>query len=178
MKHLLWMAALLLARAAVASSGAVDAPGSIDSEGLAAAMAIDSVIVEKSARTLYLLSGEQPIRRYRISLGNNPRGHKQREGDKRTPEGRYIIDYRNPRSRYHLSLHISYPNLRDKLRAEALGHDPGGMIMIHGMPNRKRWTHDYLRQNDWTDGCIAVTNRDMEEIWTLVKDGTPIEIKP
>lgn len=178
MKHLLWMTALLWFQVAVASSGGTSGKLSLDTQAMADALAADSILVEKSARTLYLFSGEREIRRYRISLGDNPRGHKQRQGDKRTPEGRYIIDYRNPQSRYHLSLHISYPNPQDRLRAESQGDDPGGMIMIHGMPNHKRWTHDYLIRNDWTDGCIAVSNRDMEEIWQLVKDGTPIEIRP
>jgi len=165
-KYLLWMTMPLMASTAAASSGSYEA------------VMVDGIIVEKSTRSLYLVAGERPVRSYRISLGDNPRGHKMREGDKRTPEGRYTIDYRNPDSRYHLSLHISYPSPEDVQRAEQRGDDPGGMIMIHGMPNHKRWTHDYLIRKDWTDGCIAVSNRDMEEIWHLVKDGTPIEIRP
>src|SRR5262249_20363394 len=112
------------------------------------------------------------LRAYRVSLGREPQGHKQREGDGRTPEGSYVIDRRNPQSRYHLSLHISYPNGEDRTRAQELGVEPRGDIMIHGLKDGER------RQDDWTQGCIAVTDEEMDEIWALVPDGTPIAINP
>jgi murein L,D-transpeptidase YafK len=132
----------------------------------------DHVIVNKSRREMLLLRGSSVLRSYRIALGPNPMGHKEREGDGRTPEGRYVIDYRNPRSRYHLSLHISYPNEADRSRAHAEGCDPGGDIMIHGLKDGER------REGDWTQGCVAVTDSEMEEIWNLVPDGTAITIEP
>lgn len=115
-------------------------------------------------------------RTYRgIQLGDAPQGHKQFEGDERTPEGRYLIDYGNPRSAYHLSLHISYPNAADKAFAESRGKSPGGDIFIHGQPNGLVGVRG---MGDWTDGCIALSNPEIEELWTLVRDGTPIEITP
>lgn len=127
-----------------------------------------------------LLIDDQPIRSYRISLGENPVGHKQQEGDERTPEGDYLLDWRNPNSSFYKSIHVSYPNAQDRARAKQRGVDPGGMIMIHGRPN---WLTSAVVAReydgaDWTDGCIAVTNEEMEEIWQLVADGTPIRILP
>lgn len=139
---------------------------------------IDSVVVLKGERILYLLSGGRRVREYRIALGRNPIGHKQQEGDGRTPEGRYLIDYRNPKSRYHLSLHISYPSREDEREARNKGVSPGGDIMIHGLPNGLGYIGKLHRMRDWTDGCIAVTNEEMAEIWRLVRIGTPIEIRP
>ena len=140
----------------------------------------DRVLVKKSQRKLQLIRGSHVIREYRVSLGDNPRGHKVKEGDERTPEGNYVLDWRNPRSKFYKSIHVSYPNSADKLYAEARGVSPGGMIMIHGMPNNVRsprmWRQ--LKRRDWTDGCIAVDNSEMEEIWRAVKDGTPIRIDP
>jgi murein L,D-transpeptidase YafK len=136
----------------------------------------ESVLVDKSERKLWLISKGRKYREYDISLGKSPLGHKQRLGDKRTPEGRYVIDYRNPESRYHLSLHIDYPRERDLQQALDKGIDPGGNIFIHGLPNGSGQRHGTLRGKDWTDGCIAVNNREIEEIWALVMDGTPIEI--
>lgn len=133
---------------------------------------VDRIVVNKSRREMLLLSGEAVLRTYRVALGPNPEGHKQREGDGRTPEGKYRIDRRNPRSRYHLSLHVSYPNDADIERARGRGVSPGGDIMIHGLKDGKH------RDSDWTQGCIAVTNSEMDEIWNLVADGTPIEINP
>ena len=132
----------------------------------------DRVIVNKSRREMLLLRGESLLRAYRVALGPNPEGHKQQEGDGRTPEGRYRIDRRNPKSRYHLSLHISYPNEADIECARELGVSPGGDIMIHGQKDGQ------LRETDWTQGCIAVTNEEMDEIWDLVPDGTPIDLNP
>lgn len=125
---------------------------------------------------MWLISGGQRYREYDISLGNSPVGHKEQEGDARTPEGRYSIDYRNPDSSYHLSLHINYPKKRDKKNAQQRGYDPGGDIFIHGLPNGEELANTKYKARDWTAGCIAVENRDIEEIWALVKDGTPIEI--
>jgi murein L,D-transpeptidase YafK len=137
----------------------------------------DMVLVKKSERKLYLLRDDQPFREYRIALGGNPVGHKQYEGDQRTPEGDYTIDWRNPNSAFHLSLRISYPNEDDIARAAELGVSPGSMIMIHGQPNKFSWGN-WVRRWDWTDGCIAVANDEMAEIWRAVPDGTPIRIKP
>ena len=141
-------------------------------------MEIDAVLVEKAKRKMHLLSKGTVVKTYDISLGDRPEGHKLQQGDERTPEGRYIIDYRNPKSAYHLSLHISYPNRRDRERARQRGIDPGGLIMIHGLPNGYPWAGPLLKGRDWTDGCIAVDNKAIEEIWALVKDGTSIDIKP
>lgn len=139
---------------------------------------VDSILVKKSQRKMHLIINDQPYRSYRISLGGNPVGHKQREGDNRTPEGEYYIDWRNPNSAFHLSLRISYPNEQDQALADALGVSPGGMIMIHGEGEVEGRAGRLTRRRDWTQGCIAVTNQEMEEIWQMVPDGTPIHIKP
>ena len=136
------------------------------------------MVVNKSRRELLLLSGGNVLRSYRISLGFDPVGHKVKDGDGRTPEGRYAIDRRNPRSAYHLSLRISYPNEADRLRAGELGVDPGGDIMIHGLPNGVDAAERGHPERDWTRGCIAVSDAEMEEIWSLVADGTAVEINP
>lgn len=140
--------------------------------------AADAVRVVKSERKLYLLRGGHPYKTYRISLGSRPLGDKVRQGDKRTPEGRYIIDWRNLQSRYHRALHISYPNAEDRREAQAMGVDPGGMIMIHGLPNKTGDDTEGYVGLDWTDGCIAVTNQEIEELMQAIKDGTPIQILP
>jgi len=131
----------------------------------------DRVVVHKGRREMLLLYRESVLRTYRIALGREPLGHKIHEGDGRTPEGLYTIDRRNPKSAYHLSLHISYPNSEDRARATEMGVDPGGDIMIHGVKNGVRHPEE-----DWTLGCIAVTDLEMDEVWELVPDGTPIEI--
>jgi murein L,D-transpeptidase YafK len=139
----------------------------------------DKVVVKKSERKLYLLKKDKPFRTYNISLGFNPQGHKQRQGDGRTPEGRYYIDWRNPGSKFRKSLHVSYPNYRDKLHARRKGVDPGGMIMVHGQPNgRGSALRQAISKEDWTQGCIAVSNLAIDEIWSYTLDGTPIEILP
>jgi murein L,D-transpeptidase YafK len=138
----------------------------------------DRVVVTKSERTLTLVRNGEPIRIYAVALGARPAGHKLQQGDERTPEGVYSIDARNSDSAYHLSLRISYPNVEDRRRAAARGVDPGGQIMIHGMGSavaRMGPLHPYF---NWTDGCVAVTDEEMDEIWKLVDIGTPIEIKP
>lgn len=129
------------------------------------------IVVSKSSRSMVLMAGEKTLKRYRVNLGFAPEGPKQRSGDGRTPEGNYFIDRRNARSDFYLSLGISYPNVMDVARAMALGVKPGGDIMIHGGPRTRA-----QRRRDWTAGCIAVTDREMEEIWSLVPTGTPITI--
>ena len=136
------------------------------------------VVVHKAKRRLELWHGKRLLRSYRVSLGLNPYGHKEQEGDFRTPEGRYILDTRNPRSEFFLSIRVSYPNARDVARARSAGVPPGGQIMIHGLPNDPRWPPEHYAREDWTDGCIALNNADMMEVWMLVADGTPIYIRP
>ena len=138
----------------------------------------DLVVVEKSNRKLTLYKADRPLKTYEIALGSNPLGHKQQEGDGRTPEGRYVIDFRKRDSAFHRALHISYPNSEDVRRAQSRGVSPGGQIMIHGLRNGLGGLGELHRLRDWTDGCIAVTNSEIEEIWAAVPDGTPIEIRP
>jgi len=138
----------------------------------------DKIVIEKKERRLTLISKGQILRQYKIALGGNPNGPKERQGDNKTPEGTYLIDSRNRNSRYHLSLHISYPNEKDKKRAQDLGVSPGGDIMIHGIKNGFSWVGDYHAEFDWTKGCIAVTDEEIEEIDKLVPNGTIVEIKP
>lgn len=138
----------------------------------------DEVVVEKSKRKMYLIKNGSVYREYPISLGYRPIGHKGKEGDKRTPEGRYVIDYRNPESRFYLSLHINYPSEIDLQSASDNNVSPGGEIFIHGQPNNKKTHPSKFRGRDWTDGCIAINNQDIKQFWTLVKDGTPIQIRP
>jgi L,D-peptidoglycan transpeptidase YkuD (ErfK/YbiS/YcfS/YnhG family) len=138
----------------------------------------DKVLIEKIERRLTLLSKGEVIKTYKIALGGNPVGPKERQGDNKTPEGTYIIDSRNRDSGYHLSLHISYPNEKDKMRAKELGVSPGGDIMIHGIKNGLSWVGVSHAEVDWTKGCIAVTDEEMEEIYKLVPNGTIVEIRP
>lgn len=134
------------------------------------------VRVDKSARTLTLFADGRAVKTYSgIQLGGAPQGHKRFEGDERTPEGRYSIDARNPQSAYHLSLRISYPNARDRAYANAHGRSAGGDIFIHGQPNALPLAR---LPGDWTDGCIALSNAEMDELWQAVADGTPVEIVP
>ena len=139
---------------------------------------VDKILIEKKERRLTLISKNKVLRRYKIALGGNPNGPKERQGDNKTPEGTYIIDSKNKDSRYHLSLHISYPNEKDKKRAKHLGVSPGGDIMIHGLKNGFSWIGDFHIESDWTKGCIAVTNEEIEEIARLVPIGTIVEIEP
>ena len=140
----------------------------------------DAILVKKGQRRLYLMRDGKPFRTYRIALGTSPEGHKQRQGDNRTPEGHYRIDWRNASSRFTKSLHISYPNEQDRLRAAARGWSPGGDIMIHGEPRARHDPAllDLIRYEDWTQGCIAVSNLAIDEIWRFTEDGVPIEIRP
>lgn len=138
----------------------------------------DYVLVDKSDRKLYLFKAGRVLREVDVSLGLVPTGPKQREGDFRTPEGKYFLDARNVDSDFFLSIHVSYPDESDRVRARAQGIDPGGQIMIHGLPNELK--HDLRRylDTDWTDGCIAVSNSDMVDIWLMTRESTPIEIRP
>jgi murein L,D-transpeptidase YafK len=138
----------------------------------------DQVIVVKKDRTLTLLSKGKALKTYKVSLGGEPVGAKTQRGDHRTPEGDYILDYRNLHSQFYKSIHISYPNGNDRARAAKLGVAPGGDVFVHGLPNGYGWVGKGHRLKDWTDGCAAVTNEEMDEIWRAVPDGTPITIEP
>ena len=138
----------------------------------------DLVVVHKSARRMLVYSNGEVVRTYVISLGHNPVGAKRRAGDHRTPEGWYVIDQHNPNSAFHRSLRVSYPSARDVARAHAAGHSPGGDVMIHGTRNGLGWLGRMRLAADWTDGCIAVTDAEMDELYALVPDGTPIDIQP
>ena len=139
---------------------------------------VDRILVLKSERRLILLAGAESVADYAIALGSAPEGHKRERGDGRTPEGRYRIDSRKPDSDYYRALHISYPNPEDLRRARERGVDPGGSIMIHGLPNGLGMIGVGHRSIDWTDGCIAVTNEEMDEIWERVREGVLVEIRP
>lgn len=141
-------------------------------------MLADSVVVEKSQHRLSLYRQGSLVRSYLVALGQQPVGDKVRIGDMRTPEGIFRIEARNPASRYHRALRISYPDAAHRAKARALGVSPGGDIMIHGLPARQAWVGASHRDYDWTEGCIAVTNEEIEEIWSAVPVGTPIQIKP
>ena len=144
-----------------------------------AASPVDRVVVRKAERTLTLMSGRSAVRRFPVHLGRAPVGHKQRQGDFRTPEGVYRVDARNPASRYYRALRLSYPSAADRAAAAARGQPPGGDIMIHGMPPSPARRGLLLYDGrDWTDGCIAVSNAHMQEVWELVETGTPVEILP
>lgn len=138
----------------------------------------DYVLVKKSELKMYILSKGETVKEYSISLGANPKGHKEQEGDKRTPEGKYFLDYKKSDSSFYKAIHISYPNKKDKLRAKEKGVSPGGLIMIHGQKNGMGDLWWLSKNFNWTNGCIAVSNSEMDEIWKLVNVGTPIEIQP
>jgi murein L,D-transpeptidase YafK len=140
--------------------------------------AVDHILVRKAERRLLLMRGGNVVRSYHVALGLSPVGQKERSGDFRTPEGAYRLERRNARSDYFLSIKVSYPNKDDVKRARARHWDAGGSIMIHGLPNQLKHDPDYYLQHDWTDGCIAVSNADMVEIWMLTPDEAPIDILP
>ncbi len=168
----------ILLAVSVISGGSVDWGGEISGIENDCSLGVEKVFVEKSARRLSLLRGGKLCRTYRVALGRNPLGAKEREGDGRTPEGQYVVSGRNLHSNFHRALRISYPNKVDKARAASLGVSPGGDIMIHGIQNGLGWLGPLHRVSDWTEGCIAVTDAEIEEIWNIVKDGTPVEIVP
>jgi murein L,D-transpeptidase YafK len=145
---------------------------------LPAGTEIDRILVEKSARRLSIFSDGKKLKSYRVALGRNPVGAKEQEGDMKTPEGIYWIDWRNPESDYHLSLHVSYPSGEDNVRAAERGVNAGFDIMIHGIKNGGGWIGAFHRMHDWTAGCIAVTDEEIEEIYRVTPDWTPIEIRP
>ena len=145
---------------------------------ISAAQTADSVLVDKSEKRLYLIKNDKVFRTLSVTFGGEPRGHKQQQGDQRTPEGRYTLDYKNPNSKYYKSIHISYPNAEDRARARKRGVSPGGDIMLHGQPNGWGWASPVLQLFTWTDGCIALSNRDMDEVWQAVDAGIPIVIRP
>ena len=140
--------------------------------------AVDRVVVYKHDRKLVLLLRGTQVKSYRVALGGNPIGPKTQRGDHRTPEGSYVLDSRNPNSQFYKAFHISYPSSRDIAAARKLGVNPGGDIMLHGLPKEYAWVGKAHTLHDWTDGCIAVTNEEMDELWKLVPVDTPIEIRP
>ena len=139
---------------------------------------IDKIIIEKGKRELQVYSNNKWIKTYKISLGRNPVGKKEFQGDQKTPEGKYVINDKNPNSGYHKNLGISYPNEQDIEYAKKKGKDPGGQIKIHGIKNGFGWIGKLHRLIDWTAGCIAVTNEEIDELYAIVRIGTPVEIKP
>jgi murein L,D-transpeptidase YafK len=145
---------------------------------LPAGTKIDRIVVEKSARNLFIFRDGKRIKSYRIALGRNPAGAKQEEGDMKTPEGTYKIDSRNAQSSFHLALHVSYPSDEDNRRAAVRGVSAGSDIMIHGIHNGRGWIGAFHRWKDWTAGCIALTDEEIEELWQVIPDGTTIEIRP
>jgi murein L,D-transpeptidase YafK len=138
----------------------------------------DKIVIVKSTRTLNLMSGDRVIRTYRVALGRNPAGPKARQGDHKTPEGLYVVDAKENPSRFHLALHISYPNQLDRERAHEDNVNPGGDVEIHGIENGLGWIGRLHRHVDWTDGCIAVTDSEIDEIWKVTAVGTKVEIRP
>ncbi len=168
------LAAIIAVISLIAAGAAHASAGKVLPRGVVA----DRVLVEKSARRLTLMKDGSVLKCYRIALGRNPTGNKERQGDDRTPEGLYTIDHRNAGSRYHRALHISYPTPTQVKRARRIGVNPGGDIMIHGLPPDYAWAGSLHRMFDWTRGCIALTNAEMDEIWTVVPAGTTIEIRP
>lgn len=142
------------------------------------ALHADRVVVLKKERTLQLLNQGKVIKSYRVALGGDPIGPKARQGDHKTPEGLYVLDSRNAHSQFYKAIHISYPSARDRAAAKKKGVSPGGDVYLHGLPNGYGWVGASHRLKDWTDGCIAVTNTEIDEIWLAVPDGTLIEIRP
>ena len=138
----------------------------------------ERVLVDKSESRLYLIRDEEPFASFRVSFGADPVGHKQAEGDQKTPEGWYVLDYKVEDSSFHRSIHVSYPNPKDIENAKKLGVSPGGQIMIHGQPNGWSWLGPFSQFVDWTDGCIALSDKHMNIVWQSVEPGTPIHIKP
>jgi murein L,D-transpeptidase YafK len=146
------------------------------SSSVFSAQKADSVLVNKSEKKLYLIADGKPFKSYHVVFGANPAGHKQQEGDERTPEGKYLLNYKKEDSAFYKAIHISYPNKNDIESAKKRGVNPGGLIMIHGQRNGLGWLSFASQFFNWTNGCIAVTNSEMEEIWQAVDAGTPIEI--
>ena len=171
---------LLLACSAVAHADSLPQPQpvSLPQPTLNTLPLVDRVVVRKGERRMLLMHSGNIVRSYHVALGLNPVGQKERSGDFRTPEGTYRLERRNARSDYFLSIKVSYPNEMDLQRARSRHWDTGGSIMIHGLPNFLRHAPEYYLSNDWTDGCIALSNADMTEIWMLTPDDVPIDILP
>jgi murein L,D-transpeptidase YafK len=167
---------ILIAAAAFAVAGVIWA--NMPFAALPAGATADLLVVEKAQRTLSAYSHGVLLRTYPVSLGRDPIGPKLRQGDRRTPEGRYFVDAHNPASSFHRALHVSYPSAADAARARAAGYDPGGEIMIHGIHNGLGWIGRAHRLVNWTVGCIAVTDPEIEELYRIVPDGTPIDLHP
>lgn len=138
---------------------------------------VDLVKVDKSESKMYLLDGEKVVKEYHVAFGANPKGHKRQEGDERTPEGSYTLDYKKEDSVFYRAMHVSYPNARDIARAKQRGVSPGGFIMVHGQRNWLGWLAPLTQRFNWTDGCIALTNPEMDEFMKLVQVGTEIQIE-
>jgi murein L,D-transpeptidase YafK len=168
----------LTRRSFVAAAAALPAAWVAPAWAVAGFELADRVVVRKAERRMDLLKGKRVLRSFKVALGLSPEGHKLREGDFRTPEGSYELVERNADSEFFLSIRISYPNGADVRRARAKGHQPGGLIMIHGQPNVPTRSPEYYRRTDWTNGCIAVTNSEMVDIWLMTARNTPIDILP
>ena len=138
----------------------------------------DEVLVIKSEKRLYLLKDGERYASFPVVFGGDPKGHKEQQGDQRTPEGRYTLDYKSANSSFYKSIHISYPNSADRAHAQKLGVDPGGDIKIHGQVNGWGWASPVMQLFSWTDGCVALSNSNMDKIWDAIDPGTPIEIRP
>lgn len=164
---------LLLAVAAALALSCAPAGASVSQD-----LRIDRVVVVKSERLMYLIKDGEVVRTFPVGLGPNPIGPKYFSGDGRTPEGSYVLDRRNPNSKFYRSIRVSYPNTDDYARSLSYGLSPGGAIMIHGEPTDPTQARRLLDRSDWTEGCIAVSNTDMTEIWERVDEGTPIDIVP
>jgi murein L,D-transpeptidase YafK len=167
------LAYAVLALACLGSAVGCSTTPSADSSGRKA----DRIVITKSQHIMTLFADGKALKTYKVALGRST-GAKQRQGDHKTPVGQYVIDQKNSQSRFHLALHVSYPNADDIKRAREAKADPGGLIMIHGIPDRFGWLGSLQNKLDWTDGCIAVTNPEIEEVWKLVPVGTPVEIQP
>jgi murein L,D-transpeptidase YafK len=169
---LLWTLATVLAVAAFSI------PAGAPPQSPEAVQVVDRIVVVKSTRTMALESNGHVLKTYKVALGRHPVGAKEREGDHRTPEGEYVVDVKNAHSRFYLALHLSYPNAADRARAQKFGANPGGDVEIHGLGRAFGWIGTRHRWLDWTDGCVAVTNQEIEEIFRMVPVGTRVELKP
>lgn len=152
--------------------------GFLAGQAIKPSLRADRVFVLKKERKLELMNSGKVIKTYEVALGGDPIGAKTRQGDHKTPEGVYLLDSRNAHSKFYKSIHISYPNVQDRAAARKNGVSPGGDVFVHGLPNGYRYVGVAHRLKDWTDGCIAVTDEELDEIWQAVPNGTPIEIRP
>ena len=169
-RKILWFAGIL-----ILTSMSIGAASRLAAQ---AATQVDRIVVEKSKRTLKLMDGTKTLKTYKVALGGQPVGAKDRQGDHKTPEGIYSVDAKNPKSQFYKALHISYPNQADRVNARKLGVSPGGDVEIHGLGAKWGWIGAKHRLTDWTDGCIALTNEEIDEIYPLIKVGTPVELRP